>query len=372
MTKKYDIFISHSKEDNKLAVALCHFLEQNRFRCWIAPRDVQAGKDYASCIIDAIQSSRIMIVILSEHSNKSHHVRNEVERAFNHQVAILPFRIRDVIPEQSLEYFLSSYHWLDAIDGQAENYFDTLYRHCAALLNSDESFEQSKPPVDDKIPPYKKQQDDYYTPKPKPFPKPQINNKLIYIGGGLILALLLFFFFIKPFFNKNSIEFKNNSASPIYIKLDGKIDTISALSSYIYTARAKSRVTVKPYTYWTNTKGTILGRRIEWTVDTVIHSDGNFIYPLNVNTNYFFLKVINTSNANINYITVNGANPDQKDVVNIKIPNDGVTYYIGYFPVFYNTRIEIWNTTNYYLQWNNGNNVTFNNVYNQTLTLQYK
>src|SRR6201996_9506086 len=204
MTKKYDIFISHSKEDNKLAVALCHFLEQNRFRCWIAPRDVQAGKDYASCIIDAIQSSRIMIVILSEHSNRSNHVRNEVERAFNHQVAILPFRIRDIIPEQSLEYFLSSYHWLDAIDGQAESYFDSLYRHCAALLNSDIGFDPPKPPDEDKTPPYKRQQDFGYNTKRNPVikPKPQDNKMLIYIGGAVNVAFLLFFVVIKPFFSK--------------------------------------------------------------------------------------------------------------------------------------------------------------------------
>src|ERR1700761_5006364 len=244
MSNKYDIFISHSKEDNKLAVALCHFLEERQFRCWMAPRDVQAGADYAKCIIEGIQSSSVMVVILSEYSNRSNHVRNEVERAFNHQVAILPFRIRDVIPEQSLEYFLSSYHWLDAIDGQAENYFDTLYRHCAALLNSDQTFEQSKPPVDDKIPPYRKQQENFKY-KNNPPPKPP-SNKLIYIAGAVVLALLLFFVVIKPLFNRNSIEFKNNSASAIYIKLDGKIDTIAALSSYIYTARAKSRVTTKP------------------------------------------------------------------------------------------------------------------------------
>ncbi|MDB5115717.1 MAG: toll/interleukin receptor protein [Mucilaginibacter sp.] len=376
MTKKYDIFISHSKEDNKLAVALCHFMEQNGFRCWMAPRDVQAGKDYAVCIIEGIQSSRIMIVILSEFSNRSPHVRNEVERAFNHQVAILPFRIRDVIPEQSLEYFLSSYHWLDAVDGQAESYFEDLYRHCFALLNSDQTFEPPKPPIDppkppkaDYIPPVRKKDEEQFKEKPNPV-KPQNNKNLIYIGVAVLALILLFL--VKPFFDKNVIEFKNNAAAPVYIKLNGKIEAIPSLSSFNYSARKNSRITTKAYSYWTDTKGDTLGRKIYWSIDTVVHADGNFTFPLNVNQGYFFLKVINTSPANINYITVNGDDPQEKDVINIKVPNDGNVYFIGYFRIFTNTKIEIWNTGNYYLKWTNGSNLTFYDNFNQTLTLRYK
>jgi hypothetical protein len=41
-------------------------------------------------------------------------VRREVERAVHKQVSILPFRIENVLPSKSLEYFLSAQHWLDA------------------------------------------------------------------------------------------------------------------------------------------------------------------------------------------------------------------------------------------------------------------
>jgi hypothetical protein len=47
-------------------------------------------------------------------SNHSAQVRREVERAVHKQVQILPFRIEDVLPSKSLEYFLSSQHWMDA------------------------------------------------------------------------------------------------------------------------------------------------------------------------------------------------------------------------------------------------------------------
>jgi len=365
MDKIYDIFISHSKEDRKLAVALCHFLEEKKLRCWMAPRDVQAGKDYAACIIEGIQLSRIMVVILSEYSNRSHHVRNEVERAFNHQVAILPFRIRDIIPEQSLEYFLSSYHWLDAIEGNAENYFEDLYRHCFALLNADKQI----PPFDDKRDHFKK---NHNTDDDKKQSAPPYNKTAIYIAGGAVLILLLFFILIKPMFEKNTIEFKNNAATPVYIDLDGKTDTIRALSSFNYKAQKNSRVKTNAYAYWTNINGVILGQKMEWNIDTVVHSDGNFTYPLNVNSHYFFLKVTNNTGADINYISVNSDDPGVKDVLKIKIPNDGITYFVGYFKVLPNTKIELWNTANYYLKWTNGSNLTFTDSYNQVITLPYK
>jgi hypothetical protein len=379
MSKRYDIFISHAKEDNKLAVALCHFLEERQFRCWMAPRDVQAGKDYASCIIDGIQSSRIMIVILSEYSNQSHHVRNEVERAFNHQVAILPFRIRDVIPEQSLEYFLSSYHWLDALDGQAESYFEDLYRHCFALLRTDEQYDPPKPPPPDPKPPFK--QPDH----PK-FIKPQVNppfgprkddnvkkqTGLFIAGGAAVIFFLVLFFVMKSMFDKNVIEFKNNTTTPIYMEIDGHTDTIRSLSSFNYKGTKNSRVKFKAYTYWTNTAGGLLGRKLEWNIDTVVHADGNFTYPMNIASNYFMLKITNNSSADVNFITVNGEDYGNKDEMKIKIPNDGKVYNLGYYKIFTNTKIEVWNTSNYYLKWTNGSNLTFYDNYNQVITLPYK
>jgi len=37
-------------------------------------------------------------------------VRREVQRAVHKQVDILPFRIEDVMPSKSLEFFLSAQH----------------------------------------------------------------------------------------------------------------------------------------------------------------------------------------------------------------------------------------------------------------------
>ena len=71
-----------------------------------------------------------MVLVLSASSNESPQVRREVERAVNRQVRILPFRIDDVLPSKSLEYFLSSQHWLDAFAPPREPHYERL---CASL-----------------------------------------------------------------------------------------------------------------------------------------------------------------------------------------------------------------------------------------------
>jgi hypothetical protein len=77
----YDAFLSYSSQDKTIANAMCHYLEQRGLRCWIAPRDVRPGEDYAAEIIDAIMASRALVVVFSANANASKHVKSEVERA---------------------------------------------------------------------------------------------------------------------------------------------------------------------------------------------------------------------------------------------------------------------------------------------------
>lgn len=84
-------------------------------RCWIAPRDVPPGAAWGGAIVEAIQNSRLMVLIFSENANASGQIAREVERAADYGVTIVPIRVEDVAPAQSLQYFLSNIHWLDAL-----------------------------------------------------------------------------------------------------------------------------------------------------------------------------------------------------------------------------------------------------------------
>ena len=122
----HDVFVSYSVKDKATADAICASLEANGIRVWIAPRDVMPGSDWGESIIDAIHVSKVMILVFSANSNASPQIKREIERAVNKGVTVVPFRIDDVLPSKTLEYFISTQHWLDAFTPPLEKHLDNL------------------------------------------------------------------------------------------------------------------------------------------------------------------------------------------------------------------------------------------------------
>jgi hypothetical protein len=111
----HDIFISHSSKDKTIADAICATFEANGMRCWVAPRDVPPGAAWGAAIVEAIEQSRVMVLVFSDNANASGQIAREVECAASHGVTIVPIRMQDVAPARTLQFFLSNIHWLDAL-----------------------------------------------------------------------------------------------------------------------------------------------------------------------------------------------------------------------------------------------------------------
>ena len=130
----HDVFISYSSKDKTTADAVCAVLERNGIRCWIAPRDVLPGDEWARSIIQAINGAKIFVLLFSESSNTSAQIKREVERAANREMPIIPFRVSDIAPNQSLEYFISTPHWMDAFSPPLESHIQQLSDNIARIL----------------------------------------------------------------------------------------------------------------------------------------------------------------------------------------------------------------------------------------------
>ena len=130
----FDVFISYASKDKVVADAVCARLESAGIRCWIAPRDITAGRSYGEAIIEAIHVTKVMVLVFSSNANASGHIPKEVERAVSSGLAILPFRIEDVSPGKSLDYFIGSVHWLDAMSPPMEKHLDDLASTVQKLL----------------------------------------------------------------------------------------------------------------------------------------------------------------------------------------------------------------------------------------------
>lgn len=134
--KAREVFVSYCQADRECAFQLVAQLEARGISVWVAPRDISPASDWAEAIIEAISGARLMVLVFSAACNASPQVRREVERAVHREIPILPFRIEAVLPARSLEYFLSTPHWLDAFPPPREPHFARLSAHIEGLLNA--------------------------------------------------------------------------------------------------------------------------------------------------------------------------------------------------------------------------------------------
>jgi predicted ATPase len=138
------VFISHSSKDRATADAICAHLESAGINCWIAPRNIEPGATWTKGIMQGLDACRVLILVFSEHANDSDHVEREVAKAFSSGLAVIPFRIKDVLPSQSLSYFLDTIHWLDATVPPLQKHLCTLSELVKKLLVDETTRKQRK------------------------------------------------------------------------------------------------------------------------------------------------------------------------------------------------------------------------------------
>ncbi len=139
------VYISYTIDDKATADAVCNLVERRKIRCWIAPRDILPGENWAEAIPKAISACDALVVILSGEANKSSHVLREVELAVSAGKYVIPIRIEDVEPSQGIQYLIQTAHWLDALTPPLERHIERLADSLEALLCRDE---KTSPPSD--------------------------------------------------------------------------------------------------------------------------------------------------------------------------------------------------------------------------------
>lgn len=130
---KYDVFISYSSKNTTTAQAICHELEDNGIKCWMAPRDIPVGSKYASVITRAIKECKAVVLVFSEQSAISPWVESEINIAFSNRKPIVPYKI-DVVNLESYDEFylmLNNRHWIEAYPD-----FKTRFAEMVAVVSS--------------------------------------------------------------------------------------------------------------------------------------------------------------------------------------------------------------------------------------------
>ncbi len=149
------VFISYSNEnetDRQVADRIYNTLKARGIPCWVAHRDIAAGQNWPDEISKAISNSRVMIVVLSEHTQKSRYVGREVTQAADENLTIIPFCIEKVSLSGGLKLLLSNCQWINAYphlqDKDLEQLVETLQKYLGIELGKTYKKEEKPPEVD--------------------------------------------------------------------------------------------------------------------------------------------------------------------------------------------------------------------------------
>lgn len=128
------VFVSYSSRDTELVKEICENLKQNNIPYWVAYENNSYGESFSKSIIENLNKSEVVVLLVSEASCQSSHVLSEVTYARNHKKQIIPIAVGDVALTEEFEYYLAPYHFLSYSSSPA--FFDTLNSRIGELLDS--------------------------------------------------------------------------------------------------------------------------------------------------------------------------------------------------------------------------------------------
>ena len=71
-------FVSHAHEDGVFAARLVEAIESAGLPCWIAPRDIVAGRSWDEAIVDGLDRSSVFVLVFSRFAAASVQVAKEL------------------------------------------------------------------------------------------------------------------------------------------------------------------------------------------------------------------------------------------------------------------------------------------------------
>jgi TIR domain len=142
----HDVYISHAHKDRSIADAICEKLESARVRCWLAERDISVGEDWTEATRNAIGSSRVMVLVLSENANAAPHLEREIAHAFYTKRTIIPLRLTNNPPRRDFLFYLSNVRWFDACSPPTEQHLEALTASINDLVRNRSVFRDAIPP----------------------------------------------------------------------------------------------------------------------------------------------------------------------------------------------------------------------------------
>lgn len=143
----YDVFVSYSTQNSRVANRVRQRLEAEGMACWMAPWSIPDGQYYTGVIVDAIGSSRVMLLLLSPDANASNYVLREVEQAARNNLLIVAVVIEKTEVRPELRFYLDPIQQrVDAFAAPFRRWIDEVVKNIRKALDAATASSASMPP----------------------------------------------------------------------------------------------------------------------------------------------------------------------------------------------------------------------------------
>src|ERR1700739_4055723 len=127
------VFVCCATEDAAAGEAVRANLENNGLKCFLRNSGLAPVQSSGNRVSEAIREAELFLLILSQQSNRSPEIRQQLETAAHFQLPLVTFRIEPVQPADDLSYFLWEKHFVDGFEGGLDAHIPALLQQVKAL-----------------------------------------------------------------------------------------------------------------------------------------------------------------------------------------------------------------------------------------------
>ena len=128
MAEPADVFISYSREDKEKVLELTAKLRAAGVPLWIDVGGIDGARMWGEEIVNALDNAKVLLLMVSESSVRSHNVAKEVVLASERKGRILPVHLEPTQIPPSLKYPLAGIQHIEYYNGDADENLKTILR----------------------------------------------------------------------------------------------------------------------------------------------------------------------------------------------------------------------------------------------------
>jgi TolB-like protein/Flp pilus assembly protein TadD len=132
-TQAADVFISYSREDKDRVLELASRLRSAGVSIWIDQGGIDGAAMWGEAIVHAIERAKVMVLMVSESSVRSHNVAKEVVLTSERKGHILPILLEPTAIPPSLKYPLAGIQQIEYFQGDPQQNLQSILRSLEKL-----------------------------------------------------------------------------------------------------------------------------------------------------------------------------------------------------------------------------------------------